>query len=185
MLSRTEPNRVTLTDKLGLGLAMLVYVSGVLLVVAAPTNQATTQSSPAPTAATGSPTLAVSPDTPQSVPPARHSVSFPLKPTEGFEFKYRLDKGAAMVYSWSASGPVKFELHGEPDGARAGYADTYRTGEDRSAAGLFIAPTRGIHGWYWENPGPTPVNVTLTTSGFYTAALELRPTGTVEHRLER
>ncbi len=37
------------------------------------------------------------------------------------------------------------------------------------------APFTGIHGWYWENAGKGDLTITLTTSGFYTAAEELRP----------
>src|SRR5262249_3387974 len=38
-----------------------------------------------------------------------------LTPGHGVEFKYHMQKGAVMVYSWKASGKLMFEFHGEPD----------------------------------------------------------------------
>src|SRR5579862_9425444 len=37
-----------------------------------------------------------------------------LMPGEGVEIKYHMQKGAGMLYSWKATGPVAFEFHGEP-----------------------------------------------------------------------
>jgi hypothetical protein len=36
--------------------------------------------------------------------------------------------------------------------------------------GSFTAPTTGIHGWFWENKGNKPVDIHLTTAGFYDSA---------------
>ena len=33
--------------------------------------------------------------------------------------------------------------------------------------GSFTAPFSGIHGWYWENFGTTPVTIQLMSAGFY------------------
>ena len=38
-----------------------------------------------------------------------------LAPREGMEIKYKMKKGAGLVYSWTASGTLSFEFHGEPD----------------------------------------------------------------------
>src|SRR5262245_59401150 len=61
----------------------------------------------------------------QDKPFQQESVDFKLAPREGMEYKYRLDKGEALLYAWSATAPVNFEFHAEPDGAPAGYAQTY------------------------------------------------------------
>jgi hypothetical protein len=184
-MSSSGDHNVTTADRVGLGLAALIYAAGLTVAwLAWPVGQT---ASPIQVAAADREDTAPSipqPDTVQSVPLARHEISFPLEPTRGIEFKYRLDKGAGMAYEWSATGTVKFEFHGEPDGAPAGYADTYRVGEERSGAGIFVAPSRGIHGWYWENAGQAPVTVTLKSSGFYSAGIEFRPTGPVEVPLE-
>jgi hypothetical protein len=113
----------------------------------------------------------------------RDTVSFKLGPLQGLEYKYQLPQGGTMVYSWRSTGLVKFDFHGEPEGAPRGYAESYEMGEKESAAGAFYAPTAGIHGWYWENTTKNEITVTLTSAGFYTSGIEFTPTGTVTHRV--
>jgi hypothetical protein len=113
-------------------------------------------------------------NTPQSATLKHDRYEVELRPFEGVEYKYRLEKGAAMVYSWTASAPVAFEFHGEPDGAPDKYFESYQKSDGATASGSFLAPTTGIHGWYWKNPGVGRITVTLTSTGFYTEALELR-----------
>ena len=80
--------------------------------------------------------------------------AFHARPRGSIEYKYRLDKGKALLYSWKATGPVNYELHAEPDGAPQGYAESYekKDAQSRRVAGTLTAPFAGIHGWYWENP---------------------------------
>lgn len=113
----------------------------------------------------------------------RDVVTFKLGPSQGLEYKYQMEKGGSMLYSWRATGTVKFDFHGEPVGAQRGYAESYEMGEKESADGAFFAPTSGIHGWYWENTTANPVTVTLTSAGFYSAGIEFTPTGRVVHQL--
>jgi hypothetical protein len=101
---------------------------------------------------------------------------FTLRPMEGFEYKYRIEKSRAMVYAWQATGRVKFEFHGEHDGAGLGVAVSYEKSENDRGAGSFTAPASGIHGWFWENPGDTAMTITLTSAGFYSSAEEYRQT---------
>lgn len=111
------------------------------------------------------------------------AVTFTLGPREGMEYKYRLEKGQPLLFSWTASVPVSYEAHAEPDGAPRGYAQSYEKGSDRaSASGTLTAPFSGIHGWYWENPTDAPITVTLTTSGFYTLAHEFRTGAPVKNK---
>ena len=112
---------------------------------------------------------------PQSAAYKYDRVEFALKPLEGFEYKYRIEKGGGMVYAWTATGPVKYEFHGEPDGAGLGVAESYEKQEGTaSAAGTFTAPTSGIHGWFWENQSDAPITIELTSAGFYSGATEFR-----------
>jgi len=91
------------------------------------------------------------------------------------EYKYRLDKGEALLYSWNATAPVNYELHAEPDGAPAGYAQSYeKKNASTGASGTLTAPFPGIHGWYWENTTDQEVTVTLKTAGYYNIAHEFR-----------
>lgn len=123
--------------------------------------------------AAGAPIIA-----PQDAPFHQETVTFKLGPNEGFEYKYRLDKGKALLYSWTASVPVNYELHAEPDGAPRGYAQSYEKKDGvRQASGTLTAPFAGIHGWYWLNTTNQDQTLTLTTAGFYGLAHEFRSTG--------
>jgi hypothetical protein len=125
-------------------------------------------------------TRADTPGGPPTVAPQEHAyqqetVVFTLAPHDSVEYKYRLDRGRALLYSWNATGPVNYELHAEPDGAPQGYAESFDKKDDKSSAsGTLTAPFAGIHGWYWENPGSAPVTVTLSAAGFYTMSHEFR-----------
>ena len=97
-----------------------------------------------------------------------------LAPGEGLEIKYHMQKGAGMVYSWTANGNVLYEFHGEPDvkpaGAPEDYFESYekddKAGKDQTH-GTFTAPSTGIHGWFWENQSDRPITVKLFSGGFY------------------
>jgi hypothetical protein len=103
---------------------------------------------------------------------------FVLGPREGIEYKYRLEKGEALLYAWTASEAVNYELHAEPDGAPRGYAQSYEKRDaTREASGTLTAPFSGIHGWFWENTTNEPIKVTLRSAGYYNLAHEFRSTG--------
>ena len=128
-------------------------------------------SNAAPAAAAG--------DTPIVVPQDRafkeETVEFKVAPREGMEYKYRLDKGEVLLYSWKTTAPVNVEFHAEPDGAPRGYAQTYeKTDRQTEASGTLTAPFSGIHGWYWENTTDQEITVTLTSAGYYNLAHEFR-----------
>jgi hypothetical protein len=105
-----------------------------------------------------------------------------LEPGEGLEIKYNMKKGAGLVYSWTTSAPVFFEFHGEPDVKPAGkegtdYYESYelddKKGRDQSH-GTFVAPSTGIHGWFWENKGDKPVTLKLASAGFFDWVMQNR-----------
>ena len=103
------------------------------------------------------------------------TIGFKVGPREAMEYKYRLEKGEALLYSWSTTVPVAYEFHAEPDGAPPGYAETYEKGSRTSqASGTLTAPFSGIHGWYWENSEDREVIITLMTAGFYNISHEFR-----------
>jgi hypothetical protein len=103
------------------------------------------------------------------------TVDFKIGPGAFVEYKYRLEKGEALLYSWKATGPVNVDIHAEPDGAPRGYAESYEK-RDRvtQASGTLTAPFSGIHGWYWLNQGKTDATVTLSSAGFYKISHEFR-----------
>ncbi len=112
---------------------------------------------------------------PRERPYQHETVAFRIAPGDSVEYKYRLDKGDALLYSWNATGPVNYELHAEPDDAPRGYAESFeKRAATAAAAGTLTAPFAGIHGWYWENPGPQEVVVTVSAAGFYNMSHEFR-----------
>ena len=120
--------------------------------------------------ASGAPTIA-----PQERAYQHETVAFTLGPRDSIEYKYRLDKGEALLYSWKATGPVNYELHAEPDGAPRGYAESFDKKDSKDgASGTLTAPFSGIHGWFWENRTDKEVTVTLSAAGFYNMSHEFR-----------
>ncbi len=113
----------------------------------------------------------------------QETAEFSLGPREGMEYKYRLDKGEALLFSWHATGRVDYEFHAEPDGAPRGYAETYEKGQaSERASGTLTAPFSGIHGWYWENLDDRPLTVTLTAAGFFNLSHEFRKNAPVKNK---
>jgi hypothetical protein len=112
------------------------------------------------------------------------TIDFKIAPHDAMEYKYRLDKGEALLYSWKASGPVNYELHAEPDGAPRGYAQSYEKGSQTpQASGTLTAPFPGIHGWYWENTSDLEITVRLTAAGFYNMSHEFRAGEPVKNKM--
>jgi hypothetical protein len=95
-----------------------------------------------------------------------------LRPFDSVEYKYRLEAGDGLVYTWSATGMVTFDFHGEPDGVSSKNAESYVKGEASTYQGTFTAAKPGIHGWYWKNNSAGRATVTLRTSGFYSKAIK-------------
>lgn len=112
------------------------------------------------------------------------AVQFTLGPYDYLEYKYVLEEGAEMQFSWQASVPVIHDFHGE-HGDNPENVASFDKSTRQEAHGALTAPFAGIHGWYWENPGGEPVTVTLKSSGFYAAAIEFRSDHTsVSHALK-
>jgi hypothetical protein len=118
----------------------------------------------------------------QDRPFNRETVTFQLRPRESVEYKYRLEKSRALLFSWTAPVPVHYDFHAEPDGAPRGYAQSYETGNASGRSGTLTAPFTGIHGWYWENTTDQPVTVALSSSGFYNLAHEFRTGAPVRNK---
>jgi hypothetical protein len=112
--------------------------------------------------------------TPQARTYKVDSEDFTLRPNEGVEMKYHMQKGAGMVYAWKGDGKLAFEFHGEPDQKpNKDYYESYqlddKAGKD-SSYGSFTAPSTGIHGWFWQNKGKKEVTFHLTVAGFFDSA---------------
>lgn len=102
------------------------------------------------------------------------SEDFQLRPGEGVEMKYHMQKGAGMVYGWKANGKLTYEFHGEPDvKPNKDYFESYdlddKVGKE-SSYGSFTAPSTGIHGWFFKNKTGKEVSFHLTVAGFFDSA---------------
>jgi hypothetical protein len=102
------------------------------------------------------------------------SEDFQLRPNEGVEMKYHMQKGAGMVYGWKADGKLTFEFHGEPDvKPNKDYFESYELDDKigkEASYGSFTAPSTGIHGWFFKNKTDKDVQFHLTVAGFFDSA---------------
>jgi hypothetical protein len=104
-------------------------------------------------------------------------VTFTLDPAKFVEYKYRMDKGAPMLYSWRATGELEYDFHTEPQNTASSAVVSFEKGNAARALGSYVAPFDGLHGWYWKNNTSQPVNLTLTSTGFYRGPTEFRMDG--------
>jgi hypothetical protein len=113
-------------------------------------------------------------------------IEIPLKAASGtpadfqIEYKVRMPRGATLLYEWQVLGArhaddLYFDFHGHTlaSGRQDITVATYRQGNGRAEQGALTAPFDGIHGWFFQNGGLTPVVVRLKLTGFY----ELVPPG--------
>ena len=108
------------------------------------------------------------------VPYKVDSARFELGPYEYLEYKYALAEGASMLFAWEATAPVIHDMHGAPDGQGSAAEVSVDKRTAVRASGSLVAAFAGMHGWFWENPGDGPVTISLTSAGFYSAAVETR-----------
>ncbi len=114
----------------------------------------------------------------------RDTITFVLAPFEAVEYKYVMDAGATLLFSWEATGEVRYDLHAEPADAGPGKAVSFEAARAAQQHGRYTAPFNGIHGWFWQNRTDQDVTVTLSTSGFYSGAVELRDGLSFDYRIE-
>ncbi len=97
------------------------------------------------------------------------TLSVTLQPGDGAEVKAEMLAGQRFVFEWTSNGgPVNFDMHGEEPGAGDQFTSYWADEQKASAAGVFVAPVDGTHGWFWRNRGDGPVTVDVKISGFYT-----------------
>ncbi|MBK8814042.1 MAG: hypothetical protein IPN42_00280 [Methylococcaceae bacterium] len=98
----------------------------------------------------------------------KDSVKIVIPPKKGLEYKFGMNKGAVLEFSWHTDGGlIYFDFHGEPKGATNGYFKSYLEKMESESSGALTAPFEGIHGWYWENETSRPVTIDLKTTGTY------------------
>jgi len=102
------------------------------------------------------------------------AVEFVIDGYDYMEFKYHLVQGAPLVFTWSSTAVVSHDFHGEPDIDPENGVQSFDKSEKRGASGSLVAPFTGVHGWFWENPGPDPVTIRVESAGFYSSAVEIK-----------
>ena len=93
-----------------------------------------------------------------------------LLPYEGIELKYVLDTGAPMWFSWYADGPVNVDMHSHPFAGGTEATESFVIADLRNQSAVYVAPFKGIHGWYWQNRTMQPVKLTLDAVGLMTGS---------------
>ena len=84
------------------------------------------------------------------------------------EYKFYLEKGATLEYTWNTSNAkLFFDFHGEPEGDTTGYFESFSKSTESQSSGSLTASFAGTHGWYWKNNNPLPVTIILKTKGEY------------------
>lgn len=101
--------------------------------------------------------------------PRNETLSLTLEPGKGAEVKAALKAGEGLVFHWTASAEVAVDMHGEVPDAKGTWTSYSVESAQREAAGTFVAPFEGTHGWYWQNRGNSPVTVEIAVTGFQPA----------------
>ena len=109
---------------------------------------------------------------------------FILEPFQSVEYKYYLQEGHSMVFSWAANGDLVFDMHADPEGMVGEEGvESYEQSTANASAGVYRANFTGIHGWFWENRSFDEVTIRLESAGFYDSAIVFRDGGSFEREL--
>ena len=110
-------------------------------------------------------------------------VEFVLEPFQSVEYKYLMDLDSTMIFSWVADGEVYYDMHAEPAGLGAEFAESYEQGNSDRVMGSFHAPFTGIHGWFWENRSIDTIVVRVYSAGFYQNSTVFRDGGDYQREI--
>lgn len=95
---------------------------------------------------------------------------YELGPFEGIELKYVIAKGKPIVFAWSATGPLDYDMHAHPFDGGTDLTESYSIERADRLNGRYVAPFTGIHGWYWQNRSVNRVKLVLDASGGMTGS---------------
>ncbi len=97
----------------------------------------------------------------------KNETAIAVFPGHGKEIKMEMTKGFSADYSWTSTGPLYHDTHGDVYANSEVYL-SYSTAESVSSdSGNITAFYGGYHGWYWKNNTNKIITVTLTTEGEY------------------
>lgn len=86
--------------------------------------------------------------------------------------KVWLDEGESVLYQWTASGNITYDLHTDQGGSYRGGA-----GIGTGAEGFLTAPVSAYHGFAVRNDGAEPVTFTLRFVGEFDPDVDLYSPG--------
>lgn len=96
--------------------------------------------------------------------------TYELPPYGEIELKYVLDQGAPITFTWSANGPLNYDMHAHPSAGGEALTESYAIAKGTGQSGRYVAAFAGIHGWHWQNRSLQPVQLTLDASGKITGS---------------
>ncbi|MDT8427447.1 MAG: hypothetical protein RQ757_01630 [Pseudomonadales bacterium] len=108
---------------------------------------------------------------------------FILEPFQSIEYKYLMDLGSTMVFSWEADGELYYDFHADPSTPGEEDVASFEIGDSNSAQGTYHALFSGIHGWFWENRSLQEVTIRLHSAGFYINSIVFQDGGSFEREI--
>ena len=88
-------------------------------------------------------------------------------PGHGKEIKMEMAKGFSADYSWTSTGPLYHDTHGDVYANSEVYLSYSLAESVSSDSGNITAFYGGYHGWFWKNNTDQIITVTLKTEGEY------------------
>ena len=88
-----------------------------------------------------------------------------LRPYEAIELKYTLAEKAPLDFSWTATGPLHYDMHSHPFDGGDKLTETYSLETREQMHGRYVAQFTGLHGWYWQNRSMNDVTLTVLAAG--------------------
>ncbi len=96
------------------------------------------------------------------------SVSIVIPANGSLEYKFDLEEGDVLKYSWKTNGsPLYFDFHGDMKHGKPGEFQSFEKATENQSTGKLTAPFSGATGWFWRNKTGEPVEIFLETSGEY------------------
>jgi hypothetical protein len=86
-----------------------------------------------------------------------------VQPGQFLEVNTEMEEGAMLLWAWSSSAPVHFNVHSHFDGQVQDHVD----GQDSAGHGQFTGEREGGYSLMWENKGTAPVRVDYRVWGDY------------------
>ncbi|MEK7628529.1 MAG: hypothetical protein AAB421_03875 [Patescibacteria group bacterium] len=108
--------------------------------------------------------------TPYVWPYEQAEESITIQPRQGLEFKFSIERGNPILYTWSSTDVIYYEFHAEPttdEGKEYLPFASYEKGTAALSSGYLLTKFTGRHGWYWRNDSAKPITVILKASGYY------------------